>query len=164
MDLIKPDVGLLFWMVVSFAIVLYVLAKFAWKPILNALKMREKTIAQRLEAAKKAKEEMAKIEFGNEKITALAKLERENIMKDAAEMKEKIIEDAKKEAREEAKKIIEDTQLAIKKEKKMALEEMKKNIASLSVEIAENVLKQQLAEDDNQAKLINKLIDDIDLN
>lgn len=164
MDLIKPDVGLLFWMIISFGIVLYILAKFAWKPILNALKMREKTIEQRLEAARKAKEEMAKIEFGNEKITALAKLEKENILKDAAEMKEKIIEEAKKEAREETKKIIEDTRLAIRKEKKMAMEEMKKSIASLSVEIAENVLKQQLAEDNNQAALITKLIDEIDLN
>lgn len=164
MDLIKPDVGLLFWMILSFGIVLYILAKFAWKPILNALKMREKTIEQRLEAARKAKEEMAKIEFGNEKVTALAKLEKENMLKDAAEMKEKIIEEAKKEAREEAKKIIEDTRMAIKKEKQMAVEEMKKSIASLSVEIAENVLKQQLDKDDNQASLINKLIDDIDLN
>ncbi|SRR6056297_1731092 len=164
MDLIKPDVGLLFWMILSFGIVLYILAKFAWKPILNALKMREKTIEQRLEAARKAKEEMAKIEFGNEKVTALAKLEKENMLKDAAEMKEKIIEEAQKEAREEAKKIIEDTRMAIKKEKQMAIEEMKKNIASLSVEIAENVLKQQLDKDDNQASLINKLIDDIDLN
>ena len=83
MELIKPDMGLLFWMIISFGTVLFILIKYAWKPILKALKAREKSISKSLKAAKRAKEEMAKIEFGNEKITALAKIERENILKEA---------------------------------------------------------------------------------
>ena len=109
MELIKPDLGLLIWMIVSFSVVVFILIKYAWKPILKALKDREHTIERRLLAAKKAKEELARIEFGNEKITALAKIERDNLIKEAKEIKTKIIE--------EARKIIEETRKSVQKEK-----------------------------------------------
>ena len=91
MEIIKPDIGLLIWMLLSFVVVVYVLAKFAWRPILAALKQRERSIEKSLAAAARAKEEMAKIEFGNEKITALAIIERDNLLKEAKEIKDKLL-------------------------------------------------------------------------
>ncbi|MCK5169379.1 MAG: F0F1 ATP synthase subunit B, partial [Bacteroidales bacterium] len=99
MELVKPDLGLLFWMIISFSILLYVLIKFAWKPILKALKEREKSISKSLLSAQRAREEMAKIEFGNEKITQLAIIEKDNLLKEAKEIKNNIIEEAKETAK-----------------------------------------------------------------
>ncbi|MGE0088993.1 MAG: F0F1 ATP synthase subunit B [Bacteroidales bacterium] len=164
MELIKPDIGLLIWMIVSFGTVTFLLVKYAWKPILKALRERESTIEKRLLAAKKAKDELAKIEFGNEKITALAKIERENILKEAKEIKNNIIEEAKNEAKLEARKIIEEARKSIEKEKVEAINEIKNQIAELSVIIAQKILKSELENKEKQKQLINKLIDDIDLN
>lgn len=164
MELIKPDIGLLIWMLLSFGIVTFLLIKYAWKPILKALKERESTIEKRLLAAKKAKDELAKIEFGNEKITALAKIERENILKEAKELKNNIIEEAKQQAKIEARKIVEEARKSIEKEKIEAINEIKNQISELSIIIAQKILKHELANKDNQKQLINKLIEDIDLN
>jgi F-type H+-transporting ATPase subunit b len=164
MELIKPDLGLLIWMLLSFSIVFFVLIRFAWKPILKALKDREKSISHSLMAAKRAKEEMAKIEFGNEKITALAKIERDNLLKDAKEIKNKIIEEAREEAKEEASKIIEKAVQSVEQEKNQAINEIKNQIASLSIDIAENILKQKLGDKSNQKELIDDLVKNIDLN
>lgn len=164
MELIKPDLGLLFWMILSFSVVLYVLLRFAWKPILKALKDRERSISHSLVAAKKAKEEMAKIEFGNEKITQLAKIERDALLKEAKEIKNSIIEEARENAKLEAKKIIEEARLSVQHEKNLVINEIKNQIASLSIDIAEKIIKQKLGEESLQKELINDLIKDIDLN
>ncbi|OFX82787.1 MAG: ATP synthase F0 subunit B [Bacteroidetes bacterium GWF2_33_16] len=164
MELIKPDIGLLIWMMVSFGMVTFLLVKYAWKPILKALKERENTIEKRLLAAKKAKDELAKIEFGNEKITALAKIERENMLKEAKEIKNSIIEEARTEAKIEARKIIEEAKKGVEKEKADAINEIKNQISELSIIIAQKILKHELEHKENQKHLINKLIDDIDLN
>lgn len=164
MELIKPDLGLLVWMLLSFGVVVFVLAKFAWKPILKALKDREKSINKSLTAAQRAKEEMAKIEFGNEKITALAKIERDNLLKEAKELKDKIIEEAKEEARKEAKQIIDQAVQSVHKEKNEAINEIKNQIAALSVDIAEKLIKQKLTDESKQKKLLDSLIENIDLN
>lgn len=164
MELIKPDIGLLFWMIVSFGILLFVLIKFAWKPILKALGDREKSISKSLLAAKHAKEEMAKIEFGNEKITALAKLERDNLLKEAKEIKNKIIEEAKEEAKKEATQIIKKAIDNVEKEKNEAINEIKNQIALLSVDIAEKILKQKLGDESKQKELLDNLVENIDLN
>ena len=164
MELIKPDIGLLFWMIVSFSILLFMLVKFAWKPILKALKDREKSISKSLLAAQHTKEEMAKIEFGNEKITALAKIERDNLLKEAKEIKNKILEEAKEEAKEEAAKIIQKALNSVEKEKNEAINEIKNQIASLSIDIAENILKQKLKDRAKQKELIDNLVNNIDLN
>jgi len=164
MELIKPDLGLLIWMLFSFSIVVFVLAKFAWKPILAALKHRERSIQKSLESAEKAREEMAKIEFGNEKITQLAKIERENLLKEAKEIKNNLIEEAKETAKKEAKKIIEDAKKSVEHEKNQVINEIKNQIAALSVDIAEKILKQNLGDESTQKKLIDDLVKDIDLN
>ena len=164
MELIKPDLGLLFWMIISFSILLYALIKFAWKPILKALKDRERSISKSLSAAQRAKDEMAKIEFGNEKITAFAKIERDNLLKEAKEIKNKIIEEAKAEAKEEAAKIVRKALNSVEKEKNEAINEIKNQIASLSIDIAENILKQELKDRSKQKELIDNLVKNIDLN
>jgi F-type H+-transporting ATPase subunit b len=164
MELIKPDIGLLIWMMVSFGVVTFALIKYAWKPILKAIKERENTIEKRLLAAKKAKDELARIEFGNEKITALAKIERENMLKEAKEIKNKVIEEARNEAKIEARKIIEEARRGVEKEKMDAINEIKNQISELSIIIAQKILKHELEQKENQKKLVNKLIEDIDLN
>lgn len=164
MELIKPDLGLLIWMLFSFGVVVYVLAKFAWRPILAALKQRERSISKSLLAAQRAKEEMAKIEFGNEKITALAKIERDNLLKEAKEIKDKIIEEAKEEAKREAAKIVESAIRSVETEKNEVINEIKNQIAALSVDIAEKILKEKLGNESEQKKLIDNLVDNIDLN
>ncbi|MEE4197751.1 MAG: F0F1 ATP synthase subunit B [Bacteroidales bacterium] len=164
MELIKPDIGLLFWMIFSFSIVLFVLIKFAWKPILKAIKAREKSIAKSLNAAQRAKDEMAKIEFGNEKITALAKVERENILKEAKEEKSRIIEEAKESAKIEAQKILEEARKGVLKEKEEAIHEIKNQIAELSVGIAEKLLREHLSDDSKQKQLISQIVKNIELN
>ncbi len=164
MELIKPDLGLLIWMLLSFGIVVYVLTKFAWRPILAALKQRERSISKSLLSAQRAREEMAKIEFGNEKITQLAKIERDNLLREAKETKEKIIEEARELAKLEANKIIQEARQGVENEKNQVINEIKNQIAALSVDIAEKILKQQLGEESKQKELIDELIKDIDLN
>ncbi|MFP4622157.1 MAG: F0F1 ATP synthase subunit B, partial [Bacteroidales bacterium] len=159
-----PDFGLLFWMVVSFGIVLLILRTFAWRPILNALKDRERNIQERLDVARKAKKELAEIEFGNERIIALAKTERANMLKEAQETKDRIIEEAKENARKEANKILEQTNRRIEERKREAEEDLKNQIASLSLQIAEKVLKERLSDDQRQRAYIHSLVDEITIN
>lgn len=164
MELIKPDFGLVFWMLISFGMVLLILRTFAWRPILNALKDREKTIQERLDVARKAKKELAEIEFGNERIIALAKTERHNMLKDAQETKNRIIEEAKEEARKEANKILQQSKQRIEEQKKEAEAQIKNQIANLSVDIAEKVIKEKLSGDQKQKEYINTLVDEITIN
>ncbi len=164
MELIKPDLGLLIWMLVSFSVVLYVLIRFAWRPILAALKQRERSISKSLLSAQRAREEMAKIEFGNEKITQLAIIEKDNLLKEAKEIKNNIIEEAREKAKIEAKKIIQEARQSVEQEKNQVINEIKNQIAALSVDIAEKILKQKLGEESKQKQLIDELIKDIDLN
>ena len=164
MELIKPDLGLLIWMIFSFSIVLYVLLRFAWRPILKALRDRERAISKSLLAAQRAKDEMAKIEFGNEKITALARLEREGILSEARDIKKTIIEEAKETGKKEASKIIKEARDSVERVKNEAMNEIKNQIASLSVDIAEKIIKQRLGDQAKQKELIKNLVKDIDLN
>ena len=164
MELVKPAIGLIFWMFVSFGIVLFILKKFAWKPILSMIKERETSIEEALNAARKAKEEMVALKSSNEKILMEAKIERDKLMKEAREMKEAIIGEAKTKASKEAEKIIASARESIQNEKMAAITELKNQVASLSIEIAEKILKQELAEDGKQKTLVNSLLDDINLN
>ncbi len=164
MELVTPGIGLLFWMLVSFAIVVIILKKIAWKPILKALKEREDSIEDALESAEKAKEEMAKLQVDNEKIINEAKAERDNLINEAREVKETIINEAKTQATTEANKLIEQSRINIKNEKAAAINEIKDQVAILSVEIAEKLLKQELAKDKKQEELINSLLKEIKVN
>lgn len=164
MGLLTPDIGLLFWMLLAFSVVLIILKKFAWKPIMNALKEREKSIEGALKSAEKAKLEMAKLQADNEKILAEARLERDKLIKEARQMKEKIVEDAKAQAQSEGQKMIEAARQSINSEKKAAIKEIKDQVATLSVQIAEKLIKDKLADNANQSDYIDKLLKDIKLN
>ena len=125
MDLVTPDIGLIFWTTVSFGILYFILAKFAWKPILGAVNEREQSIKDALSAAEKAKDEMENLKSDNEKILNEAKLQRELLLKEAREIKSKIISDAENEATEKANKLIESAKTAIENEKSAAMKELK---------------------------------------
>jgi F-type H+-transporting ATPase subunit b len=163
MELVRPEIGLLFWMLLSFSIVLYILRKFAWRPILKALKERENSITDALKSADKAKEEMSRLQADNERIINEAKIERDNLIKEAREVKEKIIAEAKLRASEEAEKLLEAAKRNIESEKNAAISEMKVSIAKFSVEIAEKILRKKLSDDKAQKMLIEDAIKDIKL-
>ena len=134
--MIEPGIGLLFWMTLTFIILLFLLAKFAWKPILNAVNEREVSIQDALNQAQLAKEEMAQLKSDNERIIREAKAERDAILKEAREIKEKIVSDAKDIAKVEGDKMIAQARQSIVAEKSAAVAEIKNQIGSLSVQIA----------------------------
>ena len=164
MDLVTPDIGLIFWTTVSFVILYFILAKYAWKPILGAVNEREKSIKDALSAAEKAKEEMANLKSDNEKILNEAKLQREALLKDARDIKSKIISDAQNEATEKANKLIEAAKTAIDNEKSAAMKELKNTVVDLSLNIAEKLLSKELDNKDKQIKNIKDIIDKSKLN
>ena len=164
MGLVMPEFGLFFWMLLSFSILLFVLKRFAWGPILKMLAEREKSIEDALQSAENAKEEMLNLQAGNEQILKSAILEREKIVKEARELKDSIIHDAKHEASLEANKVMENAKSAIERDRIAAISEIKSLIASFSVEIAEKILKEKLADDNRQKELIQNYIEQINLN
>jgi F-type H+-transporting ATPase subunit b len=164
MDLVTPGIGLIFWSTFFFLVLLFVLGKFAWPAILSAVRTRNESIRKALDAADKAKEEMAHLKADNEKILAEAKAERDGILKEAKEVKDKMIAEAKDKAAEEGKKLIQSAREAIRNEKEAAINEMKSQIAILSVDIAEKVLKEKLGQGQAQKDLMKKLIREADLN
>ena len=162
--LLNPSYGLIVWTLLAFLTVLFLLKKFAWKPILTALKEREDSIQNALDSAKKAKEEMQTLQAGNEKILQEAKLERDKIMKEAREMKDGIIAEAKTKAQKEGERMIAIAREAIQNEKMAAITELKNQVATLSIEIAERILKEELSSQEKQKKLVSALLDDVNLN
>ena len=164
MGLFIPNPGTIFWMVIIFGIVLFILKKFAWKPILSALKDREESIAKALNSAEQARKEVEGLKEGNEKIIAEARIEKDIIIKEAINIKEKIIDEAKEKARLETEKNIEQARQQIQAEKTAAVNDIKKQVAELSVMIAEKVIKKELGNNGEQEWLVNGLVDDIKLN
>jgi F-type H+-transporting ATPase subunit b len=164
MELIKPQIGLVFWMSISFLTVLFILGKFAWPMILKSLKEREESIANALNSAKLAKEEMAALKADNEKLIMQARAERDTMLKEARDMKDAIIAEAKNKATAEANRIMAQTRESINNEKLAAITELKNQVAAMSVEIAEKILRQELSNDEKQKNLMNNLIKDISMN
>lgn len=164
MDLVTPGIGLIFWTTLFFLILLFVLGKFAWPAILTAIRARNESIKQALEAAERAKGDMAKLQADNEKILAEARAERDAMLKEAKQMREKLIAEAKDQAGEEAKKLVANARESIQSEKKAAINEMKSQVANLSVDIAEKILKTKLEDSKTQKELVTKLINEADLN
>ncbi|NNM95843.1 MAG: F0F1 ATP synthase subunit B [Bacteroidia bacterium] len=164
MDLILPSFGLIFWMTLTFVIVFVLLRKMAWKPILKALSDRENYIKDALNSAEKAKEEMAQLQAGNEKILLEARNERDKLLKEARETKDTIIAEAKSKAQKEAEKIVQSARETLQNEKNAALNELKSQVAALSVEIAEKIIKSELASDEKQKALVNSLLKEVTLN
>lgn len=164
MDLVTPDVGLLFWTFFSFAILFVILKKFAWKPIVKTVNDRENSIKEALASAEAAKKEMQNLTADNERILKEARAEREAMMKEGRELKSKMINDAKDEAKLTADKIIAQALEAIESEKKSAMAELKSQVASLSIEIAEKVVRNELSDKNKQLKLVEDLLGDATLN
>lgn len=164
MELIQPGLGLIFWMTLSFGTVLFILAKFAWKPILKSLKEREASIDEALHAADRAREEMKQLQFSNEMMLREAKNERDAILNEARKIREKMIDEARFKANEEANRIVENARERIENEKMAAITELKNQIALLSIEIAEKLIREELARDKKQEALIQKMLDNIKSN
>lgn len=163
-DVIKPDPGLILWTTVFFVIFWAVMAKFALKPIANALKKREADIQNSLDEAALAREEMSNLKAENESLLAEAREEKANILKEAREVKEKMITEAKTKAKEEAKKIVADAQNEIENQKMAAITEVKNQVGTMAIEIAEKVLRKQLSGNTEQEAYVKTLVDEIELN
>jgi F-type H+-transporting ATPase subunit b len=164
MDLVTPGIGLIFWTTLFFLILLFILGKFAWPAILTAIRARNESIKQALDAAEKAKQEMAKLQSDNQKILAEAKAERDAMMKEAKHLKDKLIADAKEQASAEARRLVSNARDSIQAEKKAAINDLKNQVAILSLDIAEKILKKKLEDSKAQKELINTLINEADLN
>ena len=164
MQLVTPDIGLLFWMLFSFLIVFFLLKKFAWKPILNMLHEREDSIEQALKSADKAKEDMKKMQADNERILDEARAEREKIFRDAQDIKDKIIGEAREQAKKEKDKILNDARTSIEAEKNQAIREIRDTVAELSVQIAEKLLRNELSDDQKQKELVEQMVKNMPVN
>ncbi len=163
-SLIEPAVGLIFWTTITFVLLLVLLGKFAWKPILNAIKTREKGIEDALASAESALKDMRELKSNNEKILAEARAERDNLLKEARDTKEVIIAEAKAKAQADADRILSSAREQITNEKNAAVAELKNQVATLSIEIAEKILRSELSSDDKQKALVNNLMKDVNLN
>lgn len=164
MDLLLPGLGLFIWTLLAFLIILFLLSKFAWKPILSALNKRETNIANSIASAEKMKQEMNKMQADNERLLAEAREERSAILKEAKEAKEKMINEAKDKAKEEAGRILTDANFQIEQSKNRAITEVKNQIGQLTVGVAEKVLRKKLDNDPAQQQFIAELANDIKLN
>jgi F-type H+-transporting ATPase subunit b len=164
MDLITPDLGLMFWTGLIFVLLLFILTKFIWKPILAAVNSREKNISDSLELADRTMNEMKALQAQNENLLKEARAERDSIVKEAREIAAKMVEDSKNNAKLEAEKIIVSAREAVNNEKTAAMAEIKTQIAILSIEIAEKVVKGELSSSDSQKALSEKLAADFNLN
>lgn len=163
-SLTSPAIGTIFWSVLIFLTFFFLLTKFAWKPVLGAIKAREEMIKGSLESAEKAREEMKKLQSDNEAILKKAREEREEILKEARDVRDKLISEAKVRATEEAEKLVEKARTGIESEKRKALSEIHEQVANLSVEIASKLLGQKLQQSGEQSKLIDNYLREIDLN
>lgn len=157
------SIGLFFWQTVIFILLIFLLKKYAWKPILDAVNEREEGIKNALLSAEKAKEEMASLQSDNEETLKKARAERDLLLKEAREMKQQLIDEAKNEAQTEAKKIITQAQTTIQNEKKAAISDLKNQVAILSIDIAEKVLKEKMSDDKTQMNLVKDLVKDVTL-
>lgn len=162
--LLNDHLGFVVWSSVAFILLLVILRKFAWKPILSAIDDRERSIENALESAAKAKDEMARLTSENEQLLKQARIERDEILKEAKELKDQIVNDAKTSAQEEGAKMIEKAKIEINNQKAAALAEVKNQVATLSLEIAEKVLRKQFEDQNKQEALVTDLLKEVKLN
>jgi F-type H+-transporting ATPase subunit b len=164
MDLLTPGTGLIIWQAIIFVLLFLLLSRLAWKPILNSLKERETSIQSALDTAEKARSEMSQLKADNEKLLKEAREERDKILKDALEASHRLKDEAQFEARKSAEKIIDDAREAIALEKQAALKEVKIQVAMFSLEVAERLMKKNLASDKAQKELVDSYIKDLKIN
>jgi F-type H+-transporting ATPase subunit b len=162
--MITFDPGLIIWTTIIFTLLLIVLKKYAWKPILNSVDERNKSIEEALKAADKAKEEIASLNADNERILAEARAERDSLLKEAREIKNTIINEAKEQANTESDKILTSAKEQISNEKMKAIIELKNTVAGLSIDIAEKILKSELADKEKQNELVVNALKNSELN
>jgi F-type H+-transporting ATPase subunit b len=163
-SLVSPAIGLVFWTTIIFLLFFLILKKFAWKPILNAVKARDEMIKGSLASAEKARKEMTKLQSDNEAILKKAREEREGILKEARDVRDKLIAEAKGRASEEADKLVEKARVSIEREKAIALADIREQVANLSVDIASKLLGEKLKQTGEQQKLIDNYLKDVDFN
>jgi F-type H+-transporting ATPase subunit b len=164
MELLTPSFGLIFWTLLAFIIVLVILKKYAWGPILSSLNLREKGIADSLETAERVKREMAQLKSENEDLLAKAREERAAMLKDARDTKDRIVNEAKDQAKVEANKIMFEAQQAIQAQKMAAITDVKNQLGKLVIEVTEKVLRKELSNKEAQEEHIKGLVDEVKLN
>ncbi len=164
MGIISPEIGTIFWMVLGFSIVFFILKKFGWALILKTLKEREESIDEALKSADKAREEMAVLRGDHDLLLKEARSEREKIITEARQIREDLIGKAKEDATVEADKVLESARKEIENEKKSALSDIKAQVADLSVEIAEKIIRKELSAEDKQQAFIKDMLDEMKLN
>lgn len=164
MGIISPEIGTIFWMVLGFSIVFFILRKFGWKVIMQSLKEREQSIEDALLAADKAREEMNVLRADHDALIREARAEREAMIGEARKIRSELIEKAKEDASRESEKLVENARLQIENEKRAALNEIRTQVADLSVEIAEKIIRKELSLDKEQQELIGGMLDELKLN
>ncbi|WP_028295490.1 F0F1 ATP synthase subunit B [Olivibacter sitiensis] len=164
MDLLTPEIGLLFWNTISFLILLFLLGKFAWKPVMKAIGERERSIEDALDAAEKAKAEMSRLTSENEQLLKKAREERDLILKEAKQIKDQMLKDAKDLAQKEGARLIENAKLEINNQKAIAISEVKDQVSTLSIAIARKILESELSDQVKQEVLVDKLLKEVKLN
>jgi len=162
MELVSPGLGLIFWMLISFSILLFITFKFIWPAILGGLKEREEEIANSLEEAKKAREEMKSLQSDNQALIREAKNQRDEILKEAKALKEDMLREAKQLASIEGQRMVEESKKQIQQEKMAAITELKNEVAELSINIAEKLIKTELSDKNKKKDLMEKLIKEAD--
>ncbi|MCF8230596.1 MAG: F0F1 ATP synthase subunit B [Bacteroidales bacterium] len=162
MELVNPGIGLIFWMIVIFGLLLLVLGKYAWKPIMKSLHEREQSIDKALKSADKAREEMKNLQADNEKLRQEAREERDKILKQARDKQNEIIEQAREEANQERQKILDSAKKEISNEKQAAARELRETVADISLKVAEKIIRQELEDEKKQQKLVEKYFDEVD--
>ena len=164
MDLLTPGIGLIFWQLIGFLALLFILGKFAWRPITDALRSREESIENALAAAERAKDEMASLKSENEKLIQEARLERDKVLKEASDTAKRMIDESREEAKRQGDKMIEDAKAVIQTEKQAALADVKLQVATLSLQIAEKLLRKNLSTDNQQKELVADFVKDLNVN
>lgn len=164
MELLLPKLGLIFWTLIAFGITLWILRKFAWKPILKSLDEREKNISDSIMSAENVRKEMSELKSENEALLALAREERAIMMREAKETRDKIIQDAKEQARAETNKIVADAQSVINQQKMAAITDLKNQVGNLVIEVSEKVIRRELSNKGEQEKYIQQLSQNVELN
>ena len=164
MELLVPEFGLVILQTIAFLLLMFLLAKFAWKPVLAAIKEREQSIDEALNKAELAKQEMTRLTAQNEELMKEARSERDRILKEAKALKDGIVQEAKATAQAEGTKLIEKAKIEIENQKKAAIAELKSQVSDLSLDIAERVLRNQLKDKSTQQELVANLLKDVELN
>lgn len=162
-NLLAPNPGLVFWTSLVFLLLLFILSKFAWKPIMQGLREREASIQDALDQAKKAREEMEQLQSKNEQIMKEARQERDQMLRQAKETQDKVIAEAKQKAQQESNRILEDARTTIEKERDAAFESAKKEISVIAVEIAQRILAQELTNKEANENLVNRYLEETQL-